>query len=101
MPTRPSLRVLCLPRGHVLVPRQDETILDAARRQDVPLAASCAGRAVCGDCIVRVLSGGENLTPPDADELAWRARTGKGCDTQRLACCTRVRGPVEVATTYW
>ena len=94
-------RVLCLPRGDVLRPRPGETLLAAALRHEVPLASSCAGRAVCGDCIVRVLAGAENLTTPDADELAWRARTGKGSDTLRLACCARANGPVEIATTYW
>jgi hypothetical protein len=55
----------------------------------------------------RVLRGGRfsapcgNPTLPDADERAWRARTGKGGDALRLACCARVTGPVEVATTYW
>ncbi len=93
--------VLCRPRGDVLVPRRDETLLDAALRGDVPLASSCGGRAVCGDCVVRVLAGGRFLTGPDADERAWRARTGKGGDALRLACCVRVTGPVEVATTYW
>ena len=97
----PRRRVLCVPRGDVLVPREDETILDAALRADVPLASSCGGRAVCGDCVVRVLAGDSNLTPADADERAWRARTGRGGDRLRLACCARVRGPVEVATTYW
>jgi adenylate cyclase len=85
----------------VLYPRADETLLAAALRHEVPLASSCGGKAVCGDCVVRVVAGGEHLTPPDADELAWRARTGKGSDLLRLACCVRVRGPVEVATTYW
>lgn len=94
-------RVLCVPRGSTFVPRPDETLLAAALRSEVPLASSCAGRAVCGDCIVRVLVGAEHLNAPDADELAWRRRTGKGSDTLRLACCLRVTGPVEVATTYW
>lgn len=103
MPTkRPAAaRVLCRPRGQVVLPRPDETLLAAALRSEVPLASSCAGRAVCGDCIVRVLAGAGHLNAPDADELAWRKRTGKGSDELRLACCLRVAGPVEVATTYW
>jgi ferredoxin len=98
---RPAPAVLCRPRGYVVHPRPDETLLAAALRSEVPLASSCAGRAVCGDCIVRVLAGGENLSAPNADELAWRRRTGKGGDALRLACCLTVSGPAEVATTYW
>jgi ferredoxin len=85
----------------VIRPRRDETLLAAALRSGVPLASSCGGRAVCGDCIVRVLAGAEHVSAPDADELAWRRRTGKGSDALRLACCVRVRGRVEVAATYW
>ncbi len=81
--------------------RPGEDLLAAARRAGVPLAASCGGRAVCGDCVVRVLAGAENLEPAPQGEVAWRARTGKGGDALRLACCLRVRGPVEVSTTYW
>jgi ferredoxin len=98
---RSAPRVRCVPRGDVVAPRPDETLLAAALRSEVPLASSCAGRAVCGDCVVRIVGGAEHVSPPDADELAWRARTGKGSDALRLACCLRVRGPVEVATTYW
>jgi ferredoxin len=93
--------VLCRPRGDVVLPAPDETLLAAALRSEVPLASSCGGKAVCGDCVVRIVAGRENLSPPDADELAWRKRTGKGGDDLRLACCLRVRGPAEVATTYW
>lgn len=93
--------VLCRPRGSVIRPREDETLLDAALREEVPLASSCGGRAVCGDCVVRVVAGVDALSPPGEAELAWRRRSGGGSDLLRLACCLRVRGRAEVATTYW
>jgi ferredoxin len=100
-PPSPSApRVRCLPRGDVLRPRPGETLLDAARRQDVPLASSCSGHAVCGDCIVRIVSETAPLPPPDADELAWRARRrydGAG----RLACRLRATADCAISTTYW
>lgn len=98
MPASPT--VTCLPRGGSIEPREDETLLDAALRTHVPLASSCGGRAVCGDCVVTVHGGRKHVTPPDADELAWRARSDVVADV-RLACCLRVLGPVEVSTTYW
>lgn len=88
------------PRGRPFTARADETLLEAARRADQPLASSCGGHAVCGDCLVRVLRGAEHLTPPDAEELAWRARSGDR-RPGRLACTTSTRGPVELTTTYW
>lgn len=101
VPADPSPpRVRCVPRADVVVPRADETLLDAALRSGVPLASSCGGRAVCGDCLVRVVEGADALTPPTPDELAWRVRKrydGAG----RLACCVRARGDCAVTTTYW
>src|SRR6185436_11984442 len=90
---RSESSVLCLPRGDHLRPRRGETLLAAALRCGVPLASSCGGRAVCGDCVVRIVAGAPNVSPPDADELAWRRRTGKGGDGSRLACCLTVTGP--------
>lgn len=95
-----SPRVECLPRGDVLRPRPGETLLDAAHRSGVPLASSCGGRAVCGDCLVRIVRGADAVPPPDADETAWRARKAYA-GTGRLACCLRPESDCAVATTYW
>lgn len=93
-------RVACLRRTDVLRPEPHETLLDAARRHDVPLAASCGGRAVCGDCLVRVVAAAGELPPPDAEEAAWRVRKrydGPG----RLACRLRPTADCTISTTYW
>ena len=100
-PSLPSPRVVCLPATHVLVPEEGETLLDAARRADVPLASSCASRGVCGDCVVRVLDGAEALSPPDDVELRWRTRTGRGGPAERLACRCTATGDAVISTTYW
>jgi len=92
--------VIGLPRGHELRPQADECLLDAAWRADVPLASSCGGQGVCGDCIVRIVEGAENLAPPDDVERAWFER-GERPAGVRLACRLIVRGPAVVATTYW
>jgi adenylate cyclase len=92
--------VIGLPRGHALRPRRDECLLDAAWRADVPLASSCGGQGVCGDCAVRIVEGSEHLLPPDDVERAWFARRPRPAGV-RLACRLRVCGPAVVATTYW
>jgi ferredoxin len=92
--------VLGLPRGHELRPRHDECLLDAAWRADVPLASSCGGQGVCGDCVVQIVEGAENLLPPDDVEHAWLQRRERPANV-RLACRLRVRGPAVVSTGYW
>lgn len=97
-PRRDPPSVRALPRGVVFVPRPDETLLDAALRAGLPLASSCGGRAVCGDCVVRIVEG--VAPPPDAEEVGWRARK-RYEGPLRLACCLRPDSPLVIATTYW
>jgi len=92
--------VACRPLARTIEVRDGETLLEAALREHVPLASSCGGKAVCGDCIVRIHAGEAAVAAPDGDELAWRARRGV-TDKVRLACCLRPGAPMEVSTTYW
>jgi ferredoxin len=102
MPLRddPVLRIVCLPPGWTLVALPGETVLDAALRSQRPLASSCGGSAVCGDCLVRIVAGHDHADPPTDDERAWRMRRSY-VGAERLACCRRIGGPVEVTTCYW
>jgi ferredoxin len=96
----PEARVRCLPSGRTLAPQADQTVLDAALAGHQPLASSCGGRAVCGDCVVLIVRGAQHAAPVGADESAWRARTGYE-GPGRLACCLVVHGDIDVTTTYW
>ncbi len=100
MPDPEPIIVTGLPRGHAIRVEPGECLLDAAWRADVPLASSCGGQGVCGACAVAVVSGGENLEPPDVVEQAWRIRNAPP-DGIRLACRLIARGPAAVSTTYW
>jgi ferredoxin len=78
--------------------KDDETLLDVARRTGAPLGNSCGGVGVCGRCRVRVVTGAENLSPPTSVELRFR----KGfTEDERMACQSVVRGDCSVTTTYW
>ncbi len=92
--------VIGLPAGHELRPDPDEVLLDTAWRCDVPLASSCGGQGVCGDCVVTIIEGAGNLAPPDVVERAWLDREARPADV-RLACRLHVLGDAVVTTTYW
>jgi len=96
----PPHAVRCQPSGRSVPVPPGETLLAAALAARQPLASSCGGRAVCGDCLVRVLDGHRHAPAPDADERAWRERSGYA-GAGRLACCLRPSGPLDVTTTYW
>lgn len=56
---------------------------------------NCGGYGQCGTCIVEVVEGMENLSPPTEVE---KRKLKKKPDTYRLACQALVNGPVRVRT---
>ncbi|HEX9982487.1 MAG TPA: 2Fe-2S iron-sulfur cluster-binding protein [Thermoanaerobaculia bacterium] len=92
--------VTFVPLGRAASAREDETILDVARRAAVPLGNSCGGVGICTSCKVVVVQGAENLTEPTAREL--RIGTARGFEPgERMACQAVVKGNCAVTTTYW
>lgn len=76
--------------------KENETVLDVARRAGVPLANSCGGVGVCARCRVRVVAGA--VSEPTSVEL----RFGRGFEeNERMACQAVVMGDCVVTTTYW
>jgi ferredoxin len=88
------------PLGREGSARDNETILDVARRTSVPLGNSCGGVGICARCRVQVLAGAENLTPPTAIEVRFGTARDFAPD-ERMACQAVVTGDCEVTTTYW
>ena len=95
-----STVVTFAPLGLAEAARDDETVLDVARRAAVPLGNSCGGVGVCARCRVRMLEGAENVTPPTAIETRFGSARGFGPD-ERMACQAVVTGDCTVTTTYW
>lgn len=80
--------------------RDDETLLDVARRAGAPLGNSCGGIGVCARCRVIIVDGEANLSEPTSIERRVAARIGLAAN-ERLACQSIVRGNCTVTTTYW
>jgi len=92
--------VTFLALGREASARENETLLDVARRADAPLGNSCGGVGVCARCRVRVVSGAENLSPPTSIESRIGAARGFAAD-ERMACQAVVMGACAITTTYW
>lgn len=86
------------PLGRQAEAKDDETLLDVARRVGAPLANSCGGVGVCARCKVRVVAGAENLSPPTSIEVRFSKGFG---EAERMACQAVVAGDCEITTTYW
>jgi uncharacterized 2Fe-2S/4Fe-4S cluster protein (DUF4445 family) len=69
------------------------TILDAAQRAGVMLAAVCGGDGSCGRCIVRVMDG--QVSPPNDNEEEALGRDDVAAGW-RLACQTHIASDVRV-----
>lgn len=76
------------------------TLLDAVLAAGLPLARACSGSGLCGRCGLEVLAGGGALSAEAPDE-AEAKRRNRVPGELRLACCSRVAGPVEVTASYW
>lgn len=88
------------PSGRRLSVAPGTTLLEAAQNAGLPMASACGADGLCGRCTVKLLGGGQNVSTQTPGEtrvmLANRAEP-----RQRLACCARVNGPVEVTASYW
>ncbi len=80
--------------GQVCEVDHDDTLVDATFRYDLPIRYRCE-RAVCTTCMVEVLEGMENLSPPEERE-AQTLKTIKAPSHCRLACQCSVYGDVKL-----
>jgi len=71
------------------------TVLEISLENDINHAHACGGHARCSTCRVSVLAGSQNLSPRNAEEMNL-ARRLNFPDDVRLACQTRVGGPVRL-----
>jgi ferredoxin len=61
------------------------SLLKAGQRAGVEMEAGCFN-CLCGTCVVEILSGGDHLEPPTAQELEVLDEWNKDPDKFRLAC---------------
>jgi len=68
---------------------EGETLLEALRREGVPIRSSCGGFASCGDCIVLMKSETDNLNAPNFDEKKLLGNVFH-ITKERLSCQVKV-----------
>jgi len=67
-------------------------LLRSLAENDIYLPAACGGRGTCGQCRVRVVSGGGYITPPEELHISRNDITAGF----RLACMLKVREPLAI-----
>jgi ferredoxin len=71
------------------------SLLNLLQRNAVSIQTICGGRAQCGRCMVRILSGAEKMNRKNQRELTRLKALNAGED-MRLACQSHTRGDIEI-----
>lgn len=79
----------------ITVRSEEQNLLEAAIQHRVPHMQECGGHGKCTTCRIRILDGLNNVSP--RNELETHLASCRQWDTTvRLACQTKIRGPVKV-----
>ena len=81
------------PSGVTVMVSSGTTLLEAARRAGFTMGSVCGGQGECGECWVQIIEGQVTVM---AYESTRPSRIDFNVDTDYLACCTRVAGPIKV-----
>ena len=84
-------RVTFLPSGLVVECRDGETVFEVGWRSGVTIETACVGKATCGLCRVRIVSG-EQFTSPQNDAERKHLGNVYFINKVRLSCQTQVTG---------
>jgi 2Fe-2S ferredoxin len=91
----PTHKVTLRPEGRVVEIEEGKNLLEALRATDTYIKSSCGGHATCTDCIIKIVSGEDNITPPPFEELKLLGNVFH-ITKERLACQTCVTGDVTI-----
>ena len=82
-------KIVFVNEGRAAVVPEGTTVLQAAVDLGVSISRVCGGNASCSTCRVEVVAGAENLSPVNAQEIAYDLG-----ENRRLGCQARVLGDV-------
>lgn len=88
-------KVTLKPSGKTVDVEEGKSLLEALKENDIYIKSGCGGYASCTDCIIKVVSGEDNLTPPPFDELKLLGNVFH-ITKERLACQTKLTGDVTI-----
>jgi 2Fe-2S ferredoxin len=88
-------KVTLRPDNTVVQIEEGKNLLVALREAGTYIKSSCGGHATCTDCIIKIVSGEDNLTPPPFEELKLLGNVFH-ITKERLACQTMIIGDVTI-----
>jgi 2Fe-2S ferredoxin len=88
---RPHFKVTLKPTGEVVEVEEGRNLLECLREKNIYIKSSCGGHATCTDCVIKIVSGEDYITPPPFAELKLLGNVFH-ITKERLACQTCVTG---------
>lgn len=88
-------KVTLKPTGDVVEVEEGKNLLVALREKNIYIKSSCGGHATCTDCVIKIVSGEDYITPPPFAELKLLGNVFH-ITKERLACQTCLTGDVTV-----
>jgi len=90
-------QVTFMPMNKTVEAKDDDTILDVAINEDIPIQHACGGFCSCTTCHVHVKEGGEFLSTMEEEEEDLITTADEYSQLiSRLGCQARVKGNVTV-----
>ena len=88
----PSRKSIAVPSG--------TSLLEAARRAELPVASACGADGICARCGLEILEGADAL-PPESERERDLKRRNRIDSHLRLSCYIDVAGDLTVTAPYW
>lgn len=79
------MKVKFLPMNVELEVATNQSVMELAHQNNIPIASVCNGMPSCAECRVRLVDGEHNVLPPSVKELSLIG-TGHFIDQRRLSC---------------
>lgn len=83
------------PDGEAFTIDEDTSLLKALKDKDIYVKSSCGGVGSCGDCVIKVHTGENNLTPPTFAEIKLLGNVFH-ITKERLSCQITCKGNVTI-----
>lgn len=94
----PDHKVTLWPNGESFSCNEDTTLLKALKDNNHYIKSSCGGVASCSDCIIKIHTGENNISPPTFGEIKLLGNVFH-ITKERLSCQVLVKGNVTIDIT--
>ncbi len=89
------MKITLMPDGEEIEVNPAKSLLQLCNDNKIPIKSICKGVPSCTECRVNIISGEQNILPPNKAELALIG-SSYFLDQRRLACQIYCFGPVKI-----